>query len=174
MQNGLAYIPSYSRDASLHIPEIRWITLETELEMSIGAMRPGDLIALDYDWNIEDLQSIKQISQRVHEGGGQFGVQFPIAEIHTSILDRPEWQLAPVPVFQWPAVPKNHDVDQRRGTRRGGNAAVHNSRSRPGNLLCFERLRLLSHTSCKNVASGNSGGSAYLGSPDFGFTAGTS
>ena len=111
-QNGLAYIPSYSRDASLHIPEIRWITLETELERSIGAMRPGDLIALDYDWNIEDLQSIKQISRRVHEGGGKFGIRFPVAEIHTSILDRLEWQLAPVPVFQWPAVPKNHDMDR--------------------------------------------------------------
>ena len=111
-QNDLAYIPSYSRDVSLHIPEIQWITLETELERSIGAMRPGDLIALDYDWNIEDLQSIKQISRRVHEGGGKFGIRLPVAEIHTSILDRPEWQLAPVPVFRWPVVPKNHDVDR--------------------------------------------------------------
>ena len=111
-QDGLAYIPSYSRDAKLHIPEIQWITLETELERSIGAMRPGDLIALDYDWNIEDLQSIKQISRQVHEGGGKFGIRLPVAEIHTSILNRPEWQLAPVPVFRWPAVPKNHDVDR--------------------------------------------------------------
>ena len=117
-ENGLAYIPSYSRDASLHIPEIQWITLETELERSIGAMHPGDLIALDYDWNIEDLQSIKQISRRVHEGGGKFGIRLPVAEIHTSILDRPEWQLAPVPVFRWPAVPKNHDVD-REGEQDG-------------------------------------------------------
>ncbi|RKU09729.1 hypothetical protein C6502_12615 [Candidatus Poribacteria bacterium] len=111
-QDGLAYIPSYSRDAKLHIPEIQWITLETELERSIGAMRPGDLIALDYDWNIEDLQSIKQISRQVHEGGGKFGIRLPVAEIHTSILDHPEWQFAPVPVFRWPAVPKNHDMDR--------------------------------------------------------------
>ena len=110
-QNGLAYIPSYSKDAKLHIPEIQWITLETGLERSIGAIRPGDLIALDYDWNIEDLQSIKRISRRVHEGGGRFGIRLPIAEIDTSILDRPEWQLAPVPVFRWQAVPKNHDAD---------------------------------------------------------------
>lgn len=111
-QDGLAHIPPYSRDAKLQIPEIRWITLETELERSIGAMRPGDLIALDYDWNIEDLQRVKQISERVHEGRGKFGIRLPVAEIHTSILDRPMWQLAPVQVFRWPTVPKNHDVDR--------------------------------------------------------------
>ena len=110
-QNALAYVPPYSKDARPQTPEIRWITLETEWEMLIESMRPGDLIALDYDWNIEDLQSIKQISQRVHEGGGKFGIRLPIAEIHASILDRPEWRLAPVPVFQWQAAPESHSTD---------------------------------------------------------------
>ena len=110
-QNALVYISPYSKGTKLQIPEIRWITLETEWEMLIESMRPGDLIVLDYDWNIEDLQSIKQISQWVHEGGGKFGIRLPIAEIHTSILDRPEWQLVPVPVFQWQAVPESHDTD---------------------------------------------------------------
>ena len=94
------------------------------------SMRPGDLIVLDYDWNTEDLQVVKQISQRVHEGGGKLGIRLPIAEIHTTILDRPEWQLVPVPVFQWQAVPKSDDT--------GRSAAVRNSRSSPGGLLCFE------------------------------------
>lgn len=110
-QNGLAYVPPYSKDVRLQTPEIQWIALETELERSIGAIRPGDLIAINYDWNIEDLQTVKQISERVHEGGGKFGIRLPVAEIHTSILDRPEWRLAPVPVFQWQTVPKNHDAD---------------------------------------------------------------
>ena len=110
-QNRLAYIPPYSKDAGLQIPKIRWIALETEWERSIESMRPGDLIALDYDWYIEDLQTVKQISQRVHEGGGKFGVRLPLAEIHPSILDRPEWRLAPVPVFQWQTVLESHDAD---------------------------------------------------------------
>ena len=110
-QNALAYVPPYSKDARLQIPEIQWIALEGEWEMSIESMHPGDLIALDYDWNTEDLQAVKQISQRVHDGGGKFGIRLPIAEIHTTILDRPEWQLAPVPVFQWQAVPKSDDAD---------------------------------------------------------------
>ena len=110
-QNGLAYIPPYSKDARLQIPEIQWIALETEWDVLMDSMRPGDWIAVDYNWNIEDLQSIKQISQRVHEGGGRFGIRLPIAEIRTTILDRPEWQLAPVPVFKWQAVPKSHDAD---------------------------------------------------------------
>ncbi len=110
-QNGLAYVPPYSKDGRSQTPEIRWVALETEWEMSIESMRPGDLIALDYDWSIEDLQIVKQISHRVHEGGGKFGIRLPIAEIHTSILDRPEWKLAPVPVGQWQAMRKSHNVD---------------------------------------------------------------
>ena len=113
-QNGLAYVPPYSKDGRSQTPEIRWVVLETEWEMSIESMRPGDLIALDYDWSIEDLQIVKQISHRVHEGGGKFGIRLPIAEIHTSILDRPEWKLAPVPVVQWKTVPKNNDVEVKR------------------------------------------------------------
>ena len=114
-RNTSAYIPLYSRDTKLQIPEIRWITLETEWKVSIESMRPGDLIALDYDWNIENLHTVKQISQWVHEAGGKFGIRLPIAEIHTTILDRPEWQLAPVPVFQWQAVPENHDAEEEGG-----------------------------------------------------------
>ena len=118
-QNGLAYIPPYSKDARLQIPEIQWIVPEIEWEVSIESMRPEDLIVLDYDWNIEDLQVVKQISQRVHEGGGKFGIRLPIAEIHTSILDRPEWRLAPVPVFQWKAMPKSHDAEEEGEQEKG-------------------------------------------------------
>ena len=114
-QNALAYVPPYSKDARLQIPEIQWIALETEWEMLIEAMRPGDLIVLGYDWDIKDLQTVKQIGQRVHEGGGKFGIRLSIAEIHTSILDRPEWQLAPVPVFQRQAVPENHNAEEEGG-----------------------------------------------------------
>ena len=110
-QSGLAYIPLYSKDSIPQTPEIRWVVLGTEWEMSIESVRPGDLIALDYDWSIEDLQIVKQISHRVHEGGGKFGIRLPIAEIHTSILDRPEWKLAPVPVVQWQAMRKSYNVD---------------------------------------------------------------
>ena len=119
-QDTSEYVPPYSKDARLQIPEIRWIALETEWEMSIESMRPGDWIALDYDWDIEDLQTVKQISQRVHEGGGRFGLRLPIAEIHTSILDRPAWRLAPVPVFQRQAVPKSHDADGEGEQDEGG------------------------------------------------------
>lgn len=119
-QNALAYVPSYSKDARPQIPEIQWITLETGWEMSIELMRPGDLIAFDYDWSIEDLQTAKQISKRVHEGRGKFGIRLPIAEIDTSILDRSQWQLAPVPVFRWQTMPKSHDTDGEGKQDEGG------------------------------------------------------
>ena len=117
-QDRMAYIPPYSKDARLQIPKIQWITLETGEEMSIKLIRPGDLIVLDYDWNIENLQRVKQISQRVHENGGKFGIRLPIAEIRPSILDRPEWRLAPVPVFQGHTVQENHAAEEEGGQRQ--------------------------------------------------------
>ena len=117
-QNTSGYIPLYSKDTRLQIPEIRWITLETNWKVSLESMRPGDLIALDYDWNIENLHTVKQISQQVREGEGKFGIRLPLAEIHTSILDRPEWQLAPVSVFQWKAIPESHDAEGEEETQQ--------------------------------------------------------
>ena len=111
-QNALAYIPPYSEGAELQTPEIRWIAPKPEWEMSIELIRPGDLVVLDYDWNMADLQTAKRISQRVHEGGGKFGIRLPIAEIPASVLDRPEWRLTTTPVVQWKAVPKRSDAEQ--------------------------------------------------------------
>ena len=119
-QDTLVYTLPYSKDVRRQTPEIQWITPETDWEVSIESMRPGDWITFDYDWNIEYLQRIKQISQRVHEGGGKFGIRLPVAEIHTAILDRPMWRLAPVPVFQWQAVPKSHDTDRKGEQDEGG------------------------------------------------------
>ena len=126
-QNGLVYVSPYSEDMRLQTPEIQWVTPDTELEPSIGAMQPGDIVVLDYDWNIEELHTVKQISQRVHEGGGKFGIRLPIAEIHTSILDRPEWRLAPVPVFRWQALPERHDAEgeEKQGEEEVQQFATH-------------------------------------------------
>ena len=117
-QNPLAYVPPYSKDTALQTPEIRWITPETGWEVSIESIHPGDLIVFNYDWNIEDLQTVKRISQRVHEGGGKFGIRLPIAEIHTAVLDRPGWRLAPVPVLQWKAVLKGQDAEGEEETQQ--------------------------------------------------------
>ncbi len=111
-RDAMAYIPSYSEDAALQSPEIHWIAPKSEWETLIELMRPGDLIVLDYDWNIADFQTAKRISQRVHEGEGKFGIRLPIAEIPASVLDRPEWRLAPAPVVQWKAVPRRRDAEQ--------------------------------------------------------------
>ncbi len=109
-QDVLAYAFPYSKGVRPQIPEIQWIPPETEWKVSIESMRPGALIALDYDWNIEALQTLKQISQQVHEGRGRFGIRLPIAEMHTAVLDRPEWRLAPVLVQRWKAAPKNRSA----------------------------------------------------------------
>ena len=116
-QNPLAYLPSYAKDTRLEASEIQWITLESEWEKSIGSIHPEDLIVLNYDWNIEDLERIKQISRQVHESGGKFGIRFPIAEIHPTVLDRPEWRLASVPVHRWMTSLKSNDAEVEREQR---------------------------------------------------------
>ncbi len=118
-RDAMAYIPSYSEDAALQSPEIHWIAPKSEWETLIESMRPGDLIVLDYDWNIADFQTAKRISQRVHEGEGKFGIRLPIAEIPASVLDRPEWRLAPAPVVQWKAVPRRRDAEQEEEPAEG-------------------------------------------------------
>lgn len=100
------------RDIGRQIPEIQWLSLNTECETSIELMRPGGLTAVDYDWNIEDLQTVKQIGRRAHENGGKFGVRLPIAEIRTTVLDRPAWQLAAAPVVQWRSTQERSDAEE--------------------------------------------------------------
>lgn len=111
-RNPMAYMSPYSKGVGLQTPEIHWIASKSEWEMSIESMRAGDLIVLDYDWNIENLQIAQRISQRVHEGGGKFGIRLPIAEIPATVLDRPEWRLAPARVVQWKAVSESSDAEQ--------------------------------------------------------------
>ena len=169
-QNGLAYVPLYSKDARPQTPEIRWVVLGTEWEMSIESMRPGDLIALDYDWSIEDLQIVKQISHRVHEGGGKFGIRLPIAEIHTSILDRPEWKLAPVPVVQWQAMRKSHNVDGEAEQDEEETQQSTTHEVAPVVYCVLSDYGYYLTQAVKNADRRNSSGPTHLGPPDFRFT----
>ncbi|MCH8293676.1 hypothetical protein IH992_21550 [Candidatus Poribacteria bacterium] len=58
----------------------------------------ADLIAVDYDWDSENFEVLKQVSQQVHNSGSKFGIRLPIAELATHFLDRPDWRLAPIAV----------------------------------------------------------------------------
>ena len=124
-ENSLMYVLPYFEDTKRQIPDIRWIVLETEWEKSIPSIRPGSLIAIDYDWNIEKLKTVKRISQWVHERGGRFGMRLPIAEMQTAILDRPEWRLVPVPVVQWRTSLKDQHVEEKAGQAGAQQPAAH-------------------------------------------------
>ena len=58
----------------------------------------ADLIAVDYDWDSENFEVLKQVSQQVHNSGSKFGIRLPIAELGTHFLDRPNWRLTPIAV----------------------------------------------------------------------------
>jgi hypothetical protein len=102
-------------------PSITWTQISPEWQMPTQAPRPSPLslppsippnfggeggagrgeggeglIAVDYNWNIEDLEALKRMSKQVHGAGGKFGVRLPLAEINTAFLDRPAWRLTPM------------------------------------------------------------------------------
>jgi hypothetical protein len=56
-------------------------------------------VVFDYDWNIDDLETLKQASRELHNNGKKFGVRLPLAEIHATVLDRPAWRLTPRPLL---------------------------------------------------------------------------
>ncbi len=57
----------------------------------------GNLIMVDYDWNINSLPRLKQMGKHVHDHGGKFGIRIPLAEINKAFLNEPAWQLKPTP-----------------------------------------------------------------------------
>ena len=59
-------------------------------------MHAGDFIVADYNWNGDNLSTLQQMSQQIHEKGGKFGIRLPIAEIDVRFLNRSTWRLAPV------------------------------------------------------------------------------
>ncbi|MDE0042902.1 MAG: hypothetical protein OXT74_12760 [Candidatus Poribacteria bacterium] len=81
-------------EAVAQIPPITWTEIPTD-----GNIPAGDFIVADYDWNGDNLSTLKQMSQRIHENGGKFGIRLPIAEINVRFLNRRAWRLFPIAGF---------------------------------------------------------------------------
>ena len=85
-----------TKQAASQLPSITWTQINPEWHMPTQRLQ-GNLIAVDYDWNIADLDSLKQMSKGVHDRGGKFGIRLPIAEIDQAFVNNPTWKLKPIP-----------------------------------------------------------------------------
>lgn len=63
---------------------------------SDGEIPEEDLIAVDYDWNGDNLPILQRMSRHIHETGGKFGIRLPIAEVNIRFLNRTAWRLSPI------------------------------------------------------------------------------
>ena len=91
-------------EAVAQIPPITWTEIPAD-----GNIPAGDFIVADYDWNGDNLSTLKQMSQRIHENGGKFGIRLPIAEVNVRFLNRRAWRLFPIAGIGNVATEKKHD-----------------------------------------------------------------
>ena len=82
----------------------RWTQINPDNSVSTQKSN-GNLIMVDYDWNINNLPGLKQMSKHVHDDGGKFGIRIPLAEINKAFLNKPAWQLNTTPEIN--RTPKN-------------------------------------------------------------------
>ena len=94
-----------------HIPSLVWTKPSLEWHPS-SEVAPGSFVAVDYDWNSENIPILKGMSQQIHDTGNKFAIRLPIAELSTEFLDRPAWQLTPTPVFRFPTKEDSQESDE--------------------------------------------------------------
>ena len=96
---GLVAAPLLStKELTTQSPPITWTQISPDNRVPTQKLN-GNLIMVDYDWNIDNLPGLKQMSKHVHDDGGKFGIRIPIAEINKAFLNKPAWQLKPTPEF---------------------------------------------------------------------------
>ena len=104
-----------TKELTTQSPPITWTQISPDNRVLTQTLN-GNLIMVDYDWNINNLLGLKQISKHVHDDGGKFGVRIPLAEIDKAFLNKPAWQLKPTPGLNITSKDKQGEV------RRGRNA----------------------------------------------------
>ena len=80
-----------SGEADTKTPPITWTKIPSD-----GKAPAGDFIVADYDWNGENLPTLRRMAKQIHEKGGKFGIRLPIAAIDVRFLNRSAWRLSPV------------------------------------------------------------------------------
>ena len=90
-------------------PPIIWTQISPDNRVPTQKLN-GNLIMVDYDWNINNLPGLKQMSKHVHDDGGKFGIRIPLAEINKAFLNKPAWQLKTTPEFNRMPKDRHHKM----------------------------------------------------------------
>ena len=82
------------KEAAAQVPPITWAKIPSD-----GEMPTGDFIAVDYDWNGDNLSALQRLAEQAHEEGRKFGIRLPIAEVDVRFLNQSAWRLSPIASF---------------------------------------------------------------------------
>ncbi len=105
----------YTMELTTQSPPITWTQISPDNRVPTQKLN-GYLIMVDYDWNLNNLPGLKQISKHAHDDSRKFGIRIPLAVIDKAFLNKPAWQLRPTPGL-------NRTSKDRHGeARRGRNA----------------------------------------------------
>ncbi len=105
----------YTMELTTQSLPITWTQISPDNRVPTQKLN-GYLIMVDYDWNLNNLPGLKQISKHAHDDSRKFGIRIPLAEIDKAFLNKPAWQLRPTPGL-------NRTSKDRHGeARRGRNA----------------------------------------------------
>lgn len=111
-----------TKELTTQSPPITWTQISPGNRVATQKLN-GNLIMVDYDWNIDNLPGLKQMSKHVHDNGGKFGIRIPLAEINKAFLNKPAWQLKQTQEFNPTSTDRQEKMGKinQRQVRTGGN-----------------------------------------------------
>ena len=118
-----------SKELSTQSPPITWTKISPDNRVPTQKLN-GNLIMVDYDWNIDNLPGLKQMSKHVHDNGGKFGIRIPLAEINKAFLNKPAWQLKQTQEFDRTST----DRQEKMGGSNRGQVRTGRSTTQTGQL----------------------------------------
>ena len=86
----------YTKELTTQSPPITWTQISPDNRVLTPKLN-GYLIMVNYDWNLNYLPGLKQISKHAHDDSRKFGIRILLAEIDKAFLNKPAWQLRPMP-----------------------------------------------------------------------------
>ena len=122
--NGFMAAPLLStKEPPAQSPPITWTQISPDYRVQSQKLN-GNLIVVDYDWNINNLPRLKQMGKHVHDDGGTFGIRIPLAEINKKFLNKPAWQLKSTSEFNRMSIDRQEKIG---GNSRGQVSASRNT-----------------------------------------------
>ena len=108
----------YTKELTTQSPPITWTQISPDNRVLTPKLN-GYLIMVNYDWNLNNLPGLKQISKHAHDDSRKFGIRILLAEIDKAFLNKPAWQLRPMPGLNRTSKDRQGEVERSKRGNRG-------------------------------------------------------